>query len=101
MALDEKQLGGPERQLGGAGAGDARAAHAGQTPDPQEWLARHPTLAPELAEFLADRAHLERVAAPLCAALSPAKPPEPCLGDYELLGELGRGGMGVVYSGGA
>jgi eukaryotic-like serine/threonine-protein kinase len=97
MALDETQLGDRERQLDEAVAAYAKAAHAGQAPDPQEWLARHPTLAPELAEFLADRAHLERVAAPLCAALPQARPPGRALGDYELLEEMGRGGMGVVY----
>src|SRR5438552_2930570 len=77
-----------------------RSLQTGQPPDRQEWLARHPDLAPDLAEFLADRACIERLAEPVRAVINAA----PALGtrvgyvgDYELLEELGRGGMGVVY----
>src|SRR5437762_7242821 len=37
----------------------------GQPPDPQALLAGYPEFATELAEFLANRAQLERLAAPL------------------------------------
>jgi eukaryotic-like serine/threonine-protein kinase len=97
MALDPTQSGDRERELDDAVAAYAEAANAGQAPDPGEWLARHPHLAPELAEFLADRAHLERVAAPLRTAVPPAGAPGRSVGDYELLEEIGRGGMGIVY----
>src|SRR5688500_11975939 len=68
---------------------------AGEAPDQQEWLARYPELAADLAEFFADRERVERLAGPLRAAVS-AGPPVGSkivyVGDYELLGELGRGG---------
>jgi serine/threonine-protein kinase len=76
-----------------------RAAEAGRAPDHEEFLARHPDLTAELRTFLANRQLIERLAKPLRAAA----PSGPYLGklryfgDYELLQEIARGGMGVVY----
>src|SRR5262245_59733979 len=62
------------------------AVDAGQVPDPDEWLAKHHDLQPELAEFLADQDRVRRLAEPLQAAAQaprgdattePETPPEP------------------------
>jgi serine/threonine-protein kinase len=90
------------------------ALENGQPPDPEELLAHHPDLADDLRAFLADHKRMHRAAAPLRpAAANPAAaaplPPTDCaaadaslgkvryFGDYELLEEIARGGMGVVY----
>jgi serine/threonine protein kinase len=101
------------------------AVEAGQAPDRRQYLAGYPEFASELAEFFASRDQLERLASPLREvargesapiALLDRRPgvpgrasrnlfgPEPQsasplgqLGDFRLLREIGRGGMGVVY----
>ncbi|HKI31212.1 MAG TPA: serine/threonine protein kinase, partial [Gemmataceae bacterium] len=87
------------------------AAAAGQAPDRAELLARHPDLAAELASFLAEDDQVRRLAEPLrsadaaeAASLPLSElPAGPSLGvvryfgDYELLEEIARGGMGVVF----
>ncbi len=89
-----------------------QAVEAGKTPDRQELLARHPDLADELASFLANREEFACLAEPLTppASESPtvgATTPAdgvPAVGDnmryfgdYEILEEIARGGMGVVF----
>ena len=86
---------------------------AGRSPDRRAWLARHPGHAAELAAFFANLDHVGRLADPLRTAPRdrdriPDLIPFPApagegarvgdFGDYELLRELGRGGMGVVYA---
>jgi serine/threonine protein kinase/Tfp pilus assembly protein PilF len=92
------------------------AVEAGQRPDAQEWLARYPELASELEVFFADQDKVQRWTAPLRDAArtistvvrdwnstveySPSSPlPAPIgqFGDYVLLREISRGGMGIVY----
>jgi WD40 repeat protein len=89
------------------------AAEAGHAPGRDELLARHPEFAAELAEFLDGRERIERAAVPLHQAAPSASemvteaPSEGqtaaplgkvrYFGDYELLEEIARGGMGVVY----
>src|SRR6516165_9752310 len=89
-----------------------QAIEAGQTPDRQELLARNPDLADELTAFFADHDRLHELADPLRPAESPTlsgvTEPEVSatvrplasirsFGDYELLEEIARGGMGIVY----
>jgi serine/threonine protein kinase len=94
------------------------AAQAGWAPDRRQVLAAYPDLRADLEEFFAANDAVERRAAPLRAVkaafsggsatgpgsvLGPggaAAGPEPALGqlgDFRLLREIGRGGMGTVY----
>jgi serine/threonine protein kinase len=83
------------------------AVEGGLKPNRQEFLARHGDVADPLAECL-DALEFLRTAAPqletpagAAAAGVPVPPPaiDPAvpLGDFRLLREVGRGGMGVVY----
>src|SRR5262245_23742271 len=87
------------------------AAERGNAPDPAEWLARHPGHAAALAAFLDDLGNfgsflglprglgVERTTV-FREPQSPAGPevaPGEHVGGYELLGEVGHGGMGTVY----
>jgi serine/threonine protein kinase len=89
-----------------------QAVERGQSPDPADWLARHPAHAADLARFLHDLGqfgtflglsfHASEVtkdfrhpAAPP-DVLTPGTPGER-FGEYELLEVIGQGGMGTVY----
>jgi len=123
MVQDSSESNDRDRQVNEIISAYLEAVDAGQTPDRQEWLRRYPEFAAELEVFLADYEHVDRVAEPLRpvaapgtprlpervdsgapVALGPGQPAEPSVGatvhyfgDYELLEEIARGGMGVVY----
>jgi serine/threonine protein kinase len=86
----------------------------GQAPDQAAWLSGYPHLAKKLSEFLDDHTFFQSVAPSLAprsalpwnprhataiTVLPTAVPVAvaPRIDTYTLLGELGRGGMGVVY----
>ena len=69
-------------------------ARSGEGPSPEDYAARHPELAGPIRELfptlLVLQGHRAAPAAPV--ELLPA-----ALGDYQVVREVGRGGMGVVY----
>jgi len=69
-----------------------RAVEAGPSPSRAEWLERYPALAEELKLFFDNQQAVEQLVKQSGASSTPR-----WFGDYELLRELGRGGMGVVY----
>jgi serine/threonine protein kinase len=75
-----------------------QAVDAVGSPDREEFLARHADLAAELKEFFAAEDGLAPAVEPWRLT---ASPPTSRVGEvvagYELLEEVGRGGMGVVY----
>src|SRR5690349_17399752 len=87
---------------------------AGRLPDRERFLARHADLAEVLAECLDGLQFVHAAASGLCGP--DADTPGPCaegtaadapwffgedgsgsLGDFQILREIGRGGMGIVY----
>jgi hypothetical protein len=107
-----------EERFQEAAAEYVQALESGREVDAQQVLYRHPDLADDLAAFLAGQEHMARWAALReLAGASPSAPFDPdaalilrrdaptgavappsgCLGDFRLLREVGRGGMGVVY----
>jgi serine/threonine protein kinase len=83
------------------------ARQAGREPDRSLLLATYPDFRHDLEEFFAGHDEVERLAAPLRKGVErdPTPPFHPedvaqdigQLGDFRLVREIGRGGMGVVY----
>jgi serine/threonine-protein kinase len=111
MTADSNGVSTDEQRLQDVLAAYYQAAENGSQPDRQELIDRHPELAAELIEFFAIQDELHRRAEPF-RALEPSAATMPMvektrdsspvgddrlIGDYELLGEIARGGMGVVY----
>ena len=79
---------------------------SGRQPDRRQWLQRYPDLAEALGPCL-EGLELVHRAAPLASPLSGSSPrlpnntTEPLLanplGDFQIVREIGRGGMGIVY----
>jgi serine/threonine protein kinase len=76
------------------------ALEAGARPDPKAFAARFPELGEELCDHLMGLNFIERIACGLRASDRPISAPAlaaQTLGDFRILREVGRGGMGVVY----
>jgi serine/threonine protein kinase len=117
---------GPEQKLSEIVLAYLEAVQEGKILDRQQFLESHPEFAADLADFFANRDHLDRLVAPLRATApvehmpvdspghsgptlldpqapqaSEMKPPRRSwlgqIGDFRLFREIGRGGMGIVY----
>ena len=100
MDYDETYELRPDPDLDDVIAAYLKAVESGPPPNPQSLIARYPAFAKELGEFFADQQDFRRLAEPIRAAVALAPPLGTEIryfGDYELLEEIARGGMGVVY----
>jgi serine/threonine protein kinase/tetratricopeptide (TPR) repeat protein len=93
----------PDERIDTAIAEWLEAEEKGQTLATGEFLARHPDIAGELQAFLADRRVFVRLASRVASAAGIAHSRRETitsgrrLGDFEIVREIGRGGMGTVY----
>jgi eukaryotic-like serine/threonine-protein kinase len=92
-------LSGPEEGLEDVILSYLTAVDDCQAPDRHEFLNRHPQFASELAAFFADQDQTVSYVAPL-RNIGPAgsfRLKDSSFGDYEVIEEVARGGMGVIF----
>jgi WD40 repeat protein/serine/threonine protein kinase len=79
----------------------AERYRAGERPSLSEYIQRHPDLADDIREFFPAMVEMEQVKEERQAVSEPDAsgplPPLERLGDFRIIREIGRGGMGVVY----
>src|SRR5262245_34547675 len=93
---------GPQPEAGGEDLLDEILAKyladvdAGRAPSREDLLRQHPELRGQIEEYLSDSERFEQVASAAQDTVSPLGGRR-LLGSYEVLEEIARGGMGVVY----
>ena len=102
LSQDSKERSGGDPQLARAMEEYQALLAAGKKPDHDEFLARYPEVAGALADGLAGLDFLHAAAPDLstpATGSTPAAGPDAGapLGDFRLIREVGRGGMGIVY----
>lgn len=80
-----------------------RELEQGRRPDRHDWLARYPDLAPALGRCLDSLGFMQEAAGSLSHARQSAQPVGSglqaggAIGDFQIIQEIGRGGMGIIY----
>ena len=74
-----------------------RRFRAGERPALSEYIERYPELATNIRELFPSLVEMEQARAPPVPTPPAPTPTVRQLGDYRIVRELGRGGMGVVY----
>src|SRR5262245_5922044 len=109
MATEQPDSGSNEQRLQEILHSYLQAIDAGKASDQEEIVRQHPDLADELRAFFADQKKLDLLAksmrgGPLTEGLPSREMAVPAFGtkvryfgDYEVLEEIARGGMGIVY----
>jgi serine/threonine-protein kinase len=115
MAVDPLDAPEKDTRLDEVIAAYLEARESGAATDRQAWLARYPELAAELTAYFADEDQFDSLIAPLRGNASPHATPVnamgesvasagektasdlPVVSDYEIVAEIARGGMGIVY----
>jgi serine/threonine protein kinase/Flp pilus assembly protein TadD len=105
MTVDRDFTAAHEQRFNEVVAAYLEAVEAGLPADRERLLAEHPALASQLRAFFTEQDQMASLAAPVRAIVQGApaaglrlhRPTPAELGDFRILREIGRGGMGIVY----